>query len=247
MTCPNRQKVEDAVRHCQAVTRRRARNFYYGLKLTPEPQRSALFVVYAWMRRADDLVDVDTGDAEGTRRGIEAFRSATDAALAGRAVDDDPVWIALADMASVFDVDRDAMHAMLDGQIEDLAHPSYDTFDEVRHYCYRVASTVGLVCIGIWGYDDPAARQLAVDRGIAFQLTNILRDFREDYDGGRVYLPGEDFRRHGITPSILRRWADPQPCHRFVEEQVARAKTYYVRSEALDGMIARACRPILSS
>lgn len=237
--------VAEALEHCRCVTRRRARNFYYGLKLTPEPQRSALYSVYAWMRRADDLVDGDAGGPEGRRGKIERFRAATESALAGRAADNDPLWIALADTAAQFDLDRNAMATMLEGQIEDLAEPIYDTFQQVREYCYRVASTVGLVCISVWGYDDPVARDLAVDRGIAFQLTNILRDYKEDFDGGRVYLPLEDFTRHGITPKCLRGWEEPDPCRRFVLQQVARAKSYYRRSAALDGMITPACRPTL--
>jgi len=112
--------VSDALRHCGLVTRRCARNFYYGLKLTPEPQRSALFTLYAWMRRADDLVD----DAESTStqrlERIEDFRAATERALTGTGQDNDPLWIALADVALRFDLQRDALYLMLDGQIDDL-------------------------------------------------------------------------------------------------------------------------------
>lgn len=245
MSPGDRNLVDEAIRHCRDVTRRRARNFYYGLKLTPDPQRSALFVVYAWMRRADDIVDDTGGDVDERRRQIEGLRTATDAALDGRPADDDPVWIALADTASNFDLDRNALHEMLNGQIADLCGRRYETFDEIRDYCYHVASTVGLICIGIWGYDDSEARALAVDRGIAFQLTNILRDYREDFDAGRVYLPGEDFERHGITPRGLRDWDEPDRCRSFILEQVERAKSYYRRSGPLDGMITRSCRPTL--
>jgi phytoene synthase len=115
----------------------------------------------------------------------------------------------------------------------------------VRGYCYRVASTVGLVCIEIWGYGDRAARALAVDRGIAFQLTNILRDYREDYDAGRIYLPVEDFRRHGIEPGGLRHWEDASACRGFVLEQVERARTFYRRSAGLEALITPSCRPTL--
>ncbi|MHC4413858.1 MAG: phytoene/squalene synthase family protein [Planctomycetota bacterium] len=245
MSVVDQRTVSEALRSCRAITRRRARNFYYGLKLTPEPQRSAVCAVYAWMRRADDLVDGMAGDAGGRRDRIEAFRAATDAALAGRIVDEDPLWIALRETASAFDVHREALHTMLDGQIEDLSRRSYETFEQVREYCYRVASTVGLVCISIWGYEDPAARELAVDRGIAFQLTNILRDYKEDYDSGRVYLPREDFGRHDLTPKRVRQWSDPSRCRRFILEQVERAVSYYARSAALDRLITRSCRPTL--
>jgi phytoene synthase len=239
------EKVEEAFRYCRDITRHRARNFYYGLKLTPEPHRSALYSIYAWMRRADDLVDSADADADDRRQAIEAFRAETDGALDGDAAGDDPLWVALSDTATRYDVPRDAFHGVLDGQIEDLSGRSYETFGEVRGYCQRVASSVGLICISIWGYRDPAARELAVDRGIAFQLTNILRDYKEDYDAGRVYLPQEDFRRHSLSPDVLRRWGEPARCRSFVLDQVERAASFYRRSAALEGMITSACRPTL--
>ncbi len=241
----------EAMEYCRKVTRRRARNFYYGLKLAPEPYRSALFAVYAWMRRADDIVDDAAGAGGGGHRQIEQFRGDTEAALRGRppgggaGAGVDPLWVALSWVASTFRIDPASFHAMLDGQIEDLHPRRYETFEEMRGYCYRVASTVGLVCIEIWGYRDPGARALAVDRGIAFQLTNILRDYREDYDAGRIYLPVEDFRRHGIDPEALRHWEDPAACERLVLEQVARARTHYQRSAALEALITPSCRPTL--
>jgi phytoene synthase len=239
------REVAEALRHCRDVTRHRARNFYYGLKLTPEPQRSALYSIYAWMRRADDLVD-STADATGGRRqALDAFRKATDTALAGSSMDDDPLWIALSDTASRYDLPHEAFHGVLDGQIEDLTGRRYETFDELRRYCECVASTVGLICISIWGYRDPAARELAVDRGIAFQLTNILRDYRQDYDAGRVYLPQEDFDRHRLTPTMLRKWDDPARSRALILEQVQRAQSFYDRSAPLEGMITTSCRPTL--
>jgi phytoene synthase len=245
VTGPQGREVAEAMRHCRDVTRRRARNFYYGLKLTPEPQRSALYSIYAWMRRADDLVDSAADATGGRRQALDTFREATDAALAGSSVDDDPLWVALSDTASGFDLPTEAFHGVLDGQIEDLTGRRYETFDELRRYCECVASTVGLICISIWGYRDPAARELAVDRGIAFQLTNILRDYRQDYDAGRVYLAQEDFDRHRLTPTMLRKWDDPARCRALILEQVERAQSFYDRSAPLEGMITSSCRPTL--
>ncbi len=237
--------LDQAYRFCRDVTRRRARNFYYGLKLTPEPQRSALYSVYAWMRRADDLVDNAPKITDDLRRDIAAFRATTDAALSGRVTVNEHLWVALADTASRFELPSEAFHLTLEGQLDDLAGAQYATFNDVRDYCYRVASTVGVICIGIWGYSDPAARELAIDRGIAFQMTNILRDYREDFDVGRVYLPAEDFKRHGITPHDLRRWSDPSACRAMITRQVERANSYYERSAPLDAMISRSGRPTL--
>lgn len=237
-------RVAAALEHCRRVTRARARNFYYGLKLLPEPQRSATYAVYAWMRMADDLVDALP--AKSSAKEVEAFRSQTEQAMAGRVTDgDDPLWVALADTAARFDLRTDDFNHMLDGQLEDLTHQRYETFEQLRHYCYCVASTVGLVCIDIWGYDNAAARELAIDRGIAFQLTNILRDYRQDFDQGRVYLPAQEFVAAGITPEALREWKDPLLCESFLKGQLERAEGFYRRSAGLDAMITPQCRPTL--
>jgi phytoene synthase len=236
-----------ALAHCRDVTRRCARNFYYGLKLSPEPQRSALYAIYAWMRRADDLVDTarDAAVPDRLRRELRDFRASTDSALAGRPTHADPLWIGLADTASRFGLPAEPFHAMLDGQEEDVARRSFETFDDLRSYCYRVASTVGLLCIEVWGYGDATARALAIDRGIAFQLTNILRDFAQDHDHGRVYLPLDEFAAHGLSPNDLRCWRDPQKCLRFMHEQLDRAERFYQTSAGLEAMITESCRPTL--
>lgn len=246
MTSTQQMPVSQALRYCGEITKKRARNFYYGLKLAPQPQRSALFTIYAWMRKADDLVDDASDDSRQCMEQIETFRANTDAALAGNEVDDDdPMWIALADIAQSFDVQPQMLHAMLDGQIDDLAGRQYENFEQLHEYCYRVASSVGLVCISIWGYTDQAAPELAIDRGIAFQLTNILRDYKEDYDVGRIYLPAEDFAAAKLSPQQLRDWSEPDKCRQFIDAQVQRAKSYYDRSKALDQMITPSCRPAL--
>jgi len=238
--------ISQALRYCGEITKKRARNFYYGLKLAPQPQRSALFTIYAWMRCADDLVDDVSDDSRQCMEQVETFRANTDAALAGNEVDDDdPIWVALADVAQRFDVQPQFLHAMLDGQIDDLAGRQYESFKQLHEYCYRVASSVGLVCISIWGYTDQAAPELAIDRGIAFQLTNILRDYKEDYDVGRIYLPAEDFAAAKLSPQQLRDWSEPDKCRQFIDAQVQRAKSYYDRSKALDQMITPSCRPAL--
>lgn len=237
--------LADALGYCRALVRRRARNFYYGLKLAPEPKRSALFAVYAWMRRADDMVDDCEGDPAVQQQRIESFRTATDAALGGQPAGDDPVWIALADVAGRFDLRAEHFHDMLDGQLEDVTRVRYETFEQLRSYCYRVASAVGLICIEVWGYTDVSARALAVDRGIAFQLTNILRDYRQDFDEGRVYLPQQAFDRYELEPAALRRWSPPGRCRRLILEQVVIAQSYYTRSEPLEGLITPSCRPVL--
>jgi phytoene synthase len=242
----NERAAAAALAHCRDVTRRCARNFYYGLKLSPEPQRSALYVIYTWMRRADDFVDAsDDRQLDKVRNQLREFRAATDAALAGSPDSSDPLSIGLAATARQFCLSAECFHAMLDGQNDDLDRKVYATFDELREYCFRVASTVGLLCIEIWGYADPRARDMAINLGIAFQLTNILRDFGEDFDAGRVYIPNEDFERHGLTAIDVRRWTRPDACQRFMLEQIDRCDGYYQKSAGLEELITPSCRPTL--
>lgn len=240
--------LDEALAHCERITRKRARNFYYGLKLAPEPKRSALYVLYAWMCQADDIVDrARHTSAKRVQRELEEFQAATEDALNGAVANasDDPLWRAFAHLGGQYPLRADEFRAMLEGQLEDVTRKEYATFDELSAYCYRVASTVGLLCLAIWGYDDAGAPAHAIDRGIAFQLTNILRDFSEDYDAGRVYLPVEDFRRHAVTPQQVRTWSEPKRCERFWAGQVARAESYYERSRPLDEMVSPDCVPVL--
>lgn len=239
---------------CRDVAKRRARNFYYGLCLTPEPRRSAIYTIYAWMRAADDEADAAPCPAEARARLVarrEALvRFVRDETLTPEARKD-PVWVALRATMRAFSVNADDLFAMLDGLAEDLEHGGYATREDLRRYCYRVASTVGLVCVSIWGVrpemerEWPTVRQLAERRGIAFQMTNILRDFAQDYDGGRVYLPQEDFAAAGLTPADLRAWRDPSRCERMIASLCAWARGEYDASAPLDGMIDPACRPTL--
>jgi 15-cis-phytoene synthase len=243
-------ELRTALAECERITRTQARNFYYGLKLTPEPQRSAMFVIYAWMRAADDLADATGFESEERIRRIAAFREATDRALEGRAVDGAPgaaaeVWQGLSWVASRHSLSARDFHDMLDGQLSDVGEATYEDWDSLRAFCYRVASTVGLVCIRVWGYTGEEAPGLAVDRGIAFQLTNILRDFREDYDMGRVYLPADEMRRMELTARDLRDWSKPDLCAEFIRAQCARAEQYYRRSQPLDRLVTPSCRPTL--
>lgn len=243
----------DAARHCREVARRRARNFYYGLKLLPEPKRSAIYAIYAWMRSADDIADGGSdGHGDGRARRLERldeFARRTTQLVVGapqhRSAAAAPMWTALEHVVAHYQLGLQPFEAMLQGQRDDLDARRYETFAELLEYCRRVASSVGRICIDVWGYDDERAPALAAHRGVAFQLTNIIRDFAEDLDEGRVYLPAEDFRRHGLTPRLLRDWTNPEACASFVAMQIARARDYYDRSAALDDMIEESCRPTL--
>jgi phytoene synthase len=258
-----RADLAAAFASCEAIVREKAKNFYYGLRLTPEPKRSAMYAIYAWMREADDIADEEGHTREDRILALDRFRVATDAALAGAAIEPKPLWIALADVARRYRLEAHEFHDMIEGQLADLgsectasgATPqvSCATWEDLRLTCYRVASTVGLVCIRIWGYSDERAIDCAVDRGLAFQLTNILRDVREDHANGRVYLPSDEFRRFDLTPESLLAWPESglsagpiaRRCREFMEFQVRRAEELYRASEPLDALVSPDCRPTL--
>lgn len=222
--------------HCHEVTRSRARNFYYGMKLTPEPQRSAMYAVYAWMRLADDLAD-EAGDDLAKAVRLREFREQTMASIDGGVMPADPVWPAIRQTVLDFEIPREYLDAMIDGQLMDMEKRNYQTFDELYEYCYKVASVVGLTCIQIWGYDGgEETRQLAEWRGIAFQLTNILRDVREDARRDRVYLPAEDYNTFEVNPTmfLLGKPVDALP---GIKANIRRAADYYHRSAPLDKLV----------
>lgn len=243
--------LSGAYAHCAAVVRNRARNFYYGLRLTPEPRRSAIYSIYAWMRAADDIADA-RGPVEERRMKLRTFAEHTDALLHGGApANDDPLWIALGATIACFRVPSNVFRDMLAGLEDDLAARPVLTETDLDRYCYRVASTAGLACLAIWGLrpgvDADEAERLAVDRGQAFQRTNILRDFAQDFDDvpRRVYIPASAFSRHRISAEDLRAWQEPERCRALVLEQAAAARKHYLDSGALESMVAADCAPTL--
>ncbi len=197
--------TRDAYRACEAITRHSAANFYYGIRLLSPPRRRAMCAVYAFARRIDDIGDGELAQ-ERKRAGLDAQARAL-AALpggAGREAASDPVMVALGDAYARFDVPPDALQALIEGVRMDVQGVRYETFEELVLYCRRVAGAIGRACLAIFALRDPAgadrdaAQALADDLGVALQLTNILRDVREDAHNGRVYLPAEDLRRFGL-------------------------------------------------
>ncbi len=234
-----------AMDYCRDITRTRARNFYYGLKLTPEPKRSALYAVYAFMRYCDDLADdaVEQGDAQAGIERIESFRQQMQSVLDGGPIpnDESMLWQALAHVMRTYPIDPAHLHAMLDGQHADMIKHRYDTFVELDHYCYNVAGTVGLVCISVWGHDgDSEIESIARSRGLALQLTNILRDVVEDTQRGRVYLPADELARFGCDEKQL--VAGGPGFDAMMDFQIKRAQACYEASAALEAHLDPACR-----
>lgn len=194
--------------HCRQIARSAARNFYYGFFLLPAEKRNALCALYAFMRRVDDIADLP-GEVPEKRRRLAEMRAVMDRALLGQ-YDDDPLWPGFRDTVSRFGIPARYLHDLISGAEMDLTVQLYETFDRLREYCYRVAGTVGLCCLHVFGSSDPRAPELAETLGIAFQLTNILRDLPRDLVLGRVYLPQEDLERFGCGKDDLSR-AVPSP------------------------------------
>jgi len=187
--------------HCRRLARAAARNFYYGISLLPPPKRDALCAVYAFMREADDISDSPAEIREKQQR-LAAWRASLDRTLAGD-FSAHPALPAFHDAVAQYGIPSRYLHDLISGTEMDLTVRSYATFERLREYCYRVAGCVGLTCLHVFGFRDPRAPDLAEKLGIAFQLTNILRDLPEDLAMGRVYLPQEDLDRYGIRVADL--------------------------------------------
>jgi phytoene synthase len=250
------EKVQRSFEYCHTITKTRARNFYYGLKLTPEPRRSAGYAVYAFMRACDDLVDspvvhgvvsATPTPEEGLAR-IETFRAAMLEALScdpDKSMPEGEFWPAFRYAVDTYRIETQLLHDMLDGQKCDLTKTTYDNFDELYDYCYKVASVVGLVCIRIWGAGhNKEAHRLAKARGIALQLTNILRDLKEDAQRDRVYLPADELAQFKVDPAYFKS-ESPAPSPEFdalMAFQLQRAQAYYDESKGLETFIDTSCR-----
>jgi phytoene synthase len=207
-SAPNAADIRAAYRGCETITRQQAKNFAYGIALLPGDKRRALSAVYALARRIDDIGD-GTLPAEEKLAALGEARVALTAVAAGTAADaaatGDPVLIALHDAASRFRIPLAAFGELIDGCEADVRGDQYDTFSQLEHYCRCVAGSIGRLSLGVFGSRDLRAEQLADALGVALQLTNILRDVREDLGNGRVYLPADDLARFGcalIPPGV---------------------------------------------
>ena len=221
---------------CAEVLRRAGSNFALPIRLLPEAKRRGTTALYAFCRRADDIVD-DAADASVAKRQLDAFEQRTATALAGGG-SDDPVLRAVADTVRRFAVPAPYLRDILDGVRMDLDRHAYATCAELEGYCRRVASAVGLAAIHIWGFTTPDAIAASHDCGLAFQLTNILRDIPEDLARGRIYLPEEDFAACGCSPDDLRAGRIGPAFDRLARLGVARAAECYARAEPLDRMLS---------
>lgn len=233
--------LDQSYRYCETLARREAGNFYPAFRLLPKDQRRAMCALYAFMRIADDLSD-EPGAVDDKRHSLTAWRQALRQALAGTS--SHPIHPALQDVVAKFAVPAEYLEAVIDGVEMDLTTFSYATFADLRLYCWRVASAVGLACIHLWGFRDDRAKELAENAGIAFQLTNILRDLKEDAARGRVYLPAEDLARFGYDEVRLRHGVRDEAFRALMRFQVERARSYYERARPLAPLLDRPGRAV---
>jgi 15-cis-phytoene synthase len=249
---------------CRGITRANAKNFYYAFLVLPKRKRQALCAVYAFMRRCDDFSDDPNLSLEERRYKLDTWLDALHRAQQGEPTDD-PILLALTDAQRRYTIPAGLLDELAMGTAMDVVDleagtdnppPSangavpaltiqYQTFDDLKVYCYRVASVVGLVCIHVFGYRDPAAEPLAEQCGLAFQLTNIIRDVKEDAAMGRVYLPEEDLAKFGLSAAELLSTPDPARFRPLLALEADRARHLYQSGEQLIPYISEDSRPAL--
>lgn len=227
--------LRESYAHCARVARTQARNFYYSFVVLPPQKRASMCAVYAFMRYCDDLSD----DAGLTDRAtaLEQWRTALARAYEGDC-SASPILPAFHDTVRRYNIPRKLFDDLIDGVEMDLTRTRYATFEDLYGYCYRVAATVGLVCIHVWGYSGEEAFAPAESCGIAFQLTNILRDLKEDAERGRIYLPQEDLARFGVQEDDLLHGTMRGPFVELMRFEVDRARDYYEKARALGPMLS---------
>jgi phytoene synthase len=226
---------------CERVTRRAAGNFYPAFRLLPRAQCRAMCALYTFLRIADDIAD-GQGTAAHKSSSLTAWRGALHRALAGNY--SHRSHPALHHTVRSYQIPLEYLLAALDGIRMDLAPFTYETFDDLYRYCYRVASAVGLACLYIWGFEEETAKVYAEKAGIAFQLTNILRDLAEDAAHQRIYLPGEDLERFGYTKEQLERGVRNEHFRSLMRFEIDRARSYYDAAEPLEPLLQPHCRAV---
>jgi len=238
--------LTEAYRECERITWSQARNFAYGIRLLPYAKRRGLAVIYAFARRIDDIGD---GTLPGQQADMPPEQKIADLEAARQALDnldgdsvngdghDDPVLLALADVKRNFPIPMEAFGELIDGCVADVRGTRYETFEDLHHYCRCVAGSIGRLSLGIFGtsHDPQEAADLADSLGVALQLTNILRDIREDHQNGRVYLPAEDLAKFDVDLDA----PNPSQFTRLMEFEAERARDWYTTGWRLLPMLDR--------
>ena len=216
--------VEIGYRESREITRREAKNFYYAFLTLPQERRRAIYVAYAFCRYCDDAVDSAESVDQKTAT-LQSLHARLSDAYTGRT--NDPLFLALADVADRHDIPEEYFKQVIHGVESDLTKVRYRDFEELRTYCYQVASVVGLICLQIFGYKDDRAREHAIDLGLAMQLTNITRDIQEDLELGRIYLPQDEIARFGYSEEAMEAGIVNESFINLMRFQAERARGYF--------------------
>jgi 15-cis-phytoene synthase len=227
--------------YCQQKTAASGTSFYYSFMFLPPERRRAITALYAFCREVDDVVD-EVSDPELARTKLAWWRQEIGATFAGMPAH--PVALALQPVVAAYRLPEEHFQTVIDGMAMDLERSRYLDFAELERYCHCVAGVVGLMSAEIFGYTNPSTRQYARDLGIAFQLTNIIRDVGEDARRGRIYLPQDELARHGVTATSLLRCEGGEGMVPLMKDQIARARRWYAQArDALPDEDRRAQRP----
>lgn len=236
-------ELDASYRSAENITRNRARNFYYSFIVLPSDKRRALCAVYAFMRYCDDIAD-GQAPVDQKRENLRSWRAQLDEP-APQSPGDCAFLPAFRDTVQRYGISPRYFHRVIDGAEMDLTTHHYSTFEDLYRYCFNVASAVGLVALQIFGYADPRAREYAEHCGIAFQLTNILRDLKEDARLGRIYLPREELDQFQYSSDDLKRGIMDDRFYRLMSYQSIRAQQYYDRARKLLPLVEESSRPAL--
>lgn len=240
-------ELSDAYEECRLITKREARNFFYAFLTLPAAKRRAIYAAYAFCRHCDDAVD-ELASLDDKQAALADLTARLDEAYNGNP--QGPVFTALAHTAQTYDIPQSYFYDVIRGVEMDLTNNRYQTFQDLRLYCYRVASVVGLICLQIFGYSHPKAKDYAVDLGLAMQLTNILRDVQEDLARDRIYLPLDELHRFGYSEDELRNQVRNDAQRRLIAFQVERAQSLFQSGAKLLPYLSprsRACPAVLAA
>ena len=237
--------IKSAYKYCEKITQQNAKNFYYAFKLLPKPKRLAIYATYAFCRICDDIVD-SPGTPSNKIEKLKELQSTVE--NLNHLKDPSPIFIALNDAISKFNIPLNYYLELLEGVKSDISRNRFSNFEELSKYCYQVASVVGLICIEIFGYKNPDAKKYAIYLGYAMQITNILRDVKEDSKINRIYIPLNEIEKFDYSEVELIKSIKNKNFCLLMEHQAKRAQKYYFESKKLFPLInkdAKACTEIM--
>lgn len=242
MTC---LQLQESYEHCHHVARHSASSFFYSFFLLPKEKRRAMYALYAYLRGTDDLADSDQPLA-ARMAALADWQLRLNALFDGLPASDG-IWPALADIVGRYEIPREYLESVICGVRSDLEQTGFGTFEELVQYCHQVSTSVGLACLRIWGGEDETMRQAAESCGLAVQLTNILRDLREDAERGRIYLPAAELAEFNCSPDDFRALRPRPEFNQLMAHQIQRIERYYVAGRALEQDLRGDGRPIVRS